>query len=125
MRVFRADELDRAPGELDRARGGADVAGEPGGPGAEPGEVKPGEPGRVRHRWPQREHPLQVRVSLREAEYSLRWRGRFDGGASASAGRPAAAQCGASSAAPAIPLRASSPASHACSPSRSPGRIVA
>jgi hypothetical protein len=80
MRVFRADELDGAPCELDRAWCGADMAGEPGGPGAEPGQVNPGEPGRVRHRRPQREHPLQVRVSLREAEHSLRLPGRFDGG---------------------------------------------
>ena len=80
MRVFRADELDCTPCELDRAWRGADVAGEPGGPGAEPGQVNPGEPGRVQHRWPQREHSLQVRVSLREAEYSLRLPGRFDGG---------------------------------------------
>ena len=42
---------------------------------------------------------------------------------SASALRPAAAQCGASSAGAATPLRASSPASLACSSSRSPGRM--
>lgn len=65
MRLFRSDELDRTPGKLDRARGGADVAGEPGAPGAELGEVKPGEPGCVRHCGPQRERPLQVRVSFR------------------------------------------------------------
>ena len=69
--VLLADELDRAPGKLDRARGGADVAGEPGCPGAEPGEVQPGEPGRVGHRGPQREGPLKVRVGLREAEDRL------------------------------------------------------
>ena len=35
------------------------------------GEVEPGEPGRVRHRVPERERPLQVGVSLCEAEDRL------------------------------------------------------
>lgn len=80
MRFSRSGEVDCAPCELGRAGGGADVAGEPGGPGAEPDEVKPGEPGRVRHRGPQRERPFQMCVSLREAEDRLRLPGRFDGG---------------------------------------------
>ena len=126
MRVFRADELDRAPCELDRARGGADVAGEPGCPGAEPGEVKPGELGRVRHRGPQRERPLEVRVSLREAEDGLRLRGPLR--PRRRAPRPCGPPPPSAARAPplaAAPLRASSSASRACSSSRSPGRIVA
>ena len=71
MRVLRADELDRSPSELDRARGGTDLAGELGCPGAEFGEVKPGELGRVRHRLPERERPLEMCVRLREAEDGL------------------------------------------------------
>ena len=73
-----ADELDRSPAELDRARGGADLAGELGRPGAELGEVEPGELGRVRHRVPQRERPLEVRERLRQAEDGLRLACRFD-----------------------------------------------
>ena len=78
VRVVRADELDRSPCELDRARGGTDVAGELGRPGAELGEVEPGELGRVRHGVPQRERPLEVRERLREAEDGLRLACRLD-----------------------------------------------
>ena len=63
VRVALADDLDRSPAQLDRARGGADLAGELGRPGAELGEVEPGELGRVRHRVPERERPLEVRVA--------------------------------------------------------------
>ena len=66
-----ADELDRTPGELDRARGGADLAGELGRPGAELGEVDPGELGRVRHGVPQRERPLEVGQRLGQTEDGL------------------------------------------------------
>ena len=61
------------------ARGAApDLAGELGCPGAELGEVEPGELGRVRHRGPQRERPLEMRESLREAEDGLRLACRLD-----------------------------------------------
>ena len=80
VRVALADELDRSPAELDRARGGADLAGELGRPGAELGEVEPGELGRVRHRVPERERPLEVRERLREAEDGLRLARRLDRG---------------------------------------------
>ena len=73
-----ADELDRSPRELDRARRGTDLAGELGCPGAELGEVEPGELGRVGHGGPERERPLEVRVGLREAEDGLRLARRFD-----------------------------------------------
>ena len=58
--------------ELDRARRRADLAGELGCPGAELGEVEPGELGRVRHRGPERERPLEVGERLRQAEHGLR-----------------------------------------------------
>ena len=118
-------ELDGAPRELGRARRGAGLAGELGRPGAEPGQVEPGEPGRVRHRGPQRERPLEVRGGLGEAEDRLGLACGFDRGGQRLAVRPAAAQCGASSAGAAAAVRASSSASRACSSSRSPGRIVA
>ena len=125
QRVALADELDRPPRELDRARRRARLAGELGCPRAELGEVEPGELGGVRHGVPERERPLEVRERLRQAEHGLRLAGRFDRGGERLRARPAAAQCGASSAGAAAPLRASSSASRACSSSRSPGRIVA
>ena len=78
VRVALADELDRSPAELDRARGGTDLAGELGRPGAELGEVEPGELGRVRHRVPERERPLEVRERLGESEDGLRFACRLD-----------------------------------------------
>jgi hypothetical protein len=78
VRVAVAENLDRSPAELDRARGGTDFAGELGRPGAELGEVEPGELGRVRNRGPEREHPLEVRERLGEPEDGLRLACRFD-----------------------------------------------
>ena len=77
-RVVVADELDRSLSELDRARRRTGLAGELGGPGAELGEVEPGELGRVRHGGPQRERPLEVREGLGQAEDGLRLACRFD-----------------------------------------------
>ena len=124
-RSLLADELDRSPRELHRARRGACLAGELRGPGAELVEAEPRELGCVGHGVPQRERALEVRARLGQAEDRLRLARSRDRGDSASAVRPAAAQCGASSAGAAAPLRASSSASRACTSSRSPGRIVA
>ena len=61
------------------ARGAAPVcAGQLGRPRAELGEVEPRELGRVRHGGPQRERPLEVRESLRQAEDRLRLARRLD-----------------------------------------------
>ena len=76
--VALLDQIDRLPCELGRARRRPRPAGELGCPGAESGEVKPGKPGRVRHRGPERERPLEVGVSLREAEDRLGLAGGFD-----------------------------------------------
>ena len=70
-RVVVPGELDGAPRELGRARRGAGLAGEFGRPGAQPGQVEPGEPGRARHRGPERECPLEVRGGLGQAEDRL------------------------------------------------------
>ena len=78
VRVFGADELDRSPPELNRTGGSADFAGELGRPGAELGEIEPGELGRVRDRGPERERPLEVRLGLGEAEDGLGLARRFD-----------------------------------------------
>ena len=80
VRVPRADELDRLPCQLECACRVADLAGESGCPGAQLGEVEPDELGRVRHRVPQRERPLEMRESLREAEDGLRLPCRLDRG---------------------------------------------
>ena len=125
MRRAGADELDRPPCKLDRARRRTDIAGESGCPGAELDEVEAGERGRVRNGVPDGERPLEMPVRLREPEDRRRLARRLDRGMSASAARPAADQCGASSAEDAAPVRASSSARRACSSSRSPGRIVA
>ena len=78
MRVALADELDRSPAELDRARGRHRFGWPARCPRAELGEVEPGELGRVRHRGPERERPLEVRESLGEAEDGLRFACRLD-----------------------------------------------
>ena len=78
VRVCVADELDRAPAELVRARRRARLAGQLACPRAELGEVEPDELGRVRHRVPERERPLEVGESLREAEDRLRLPRRLD-----------------------------------------------
>ena len=126
VRVCRADELDRSPSEFERARRRADLAGELGGPGAEFGEVEPGELGRVGHGRPERERPLEVGVRLGEAEDGLRLAGRLDrrGERSrvAARGRPVRRELGGRRG---CRCAASSSASCACSSSRSPGRIVA
>ena len=76
--VVRAHELDGSPCELDRAAGRARFAGELGGPGAELGEVEPGELRRVRDCVPERDRPLEMRAGLRQAEDRLRLACRFD-----------------------------------------------
>ncbi len=78
VRVALADELDRSPAELDRACGGTDLAGELCRPGAELGEVEPGQLGGVRHRVPEVERPLEVRERLGESEDGLRFACRLD-----------------------------------------------
>ena len=91
-RVLIPGELDGSPCELDRAWRRTGLAGELGGPGAQLGEVEPGEPGRVGHGGPQRERPLQVSSGLRQAEQGLRLACRFDRGGqrlrAATRGRP-------------------------------------
>ena len=126
VRVVGADELDRPPGELDRARRGTDLAGELGRPGAELGEVEPGELGRVRHGVPQRERPFEVREGLGQAEDRLGLACRLDRrGQRLARCDPRPPSAARAPPAPRLPLRASSSASRACSSSRSPGRIVA
>ncbi len=71
VRVFGADELDRSPPELDSPWGSTDFAGQLGRPGAELGEIEPGEIGRIRDVGPERERPLEVRPGLGEAEDGL------------------------------------------------------
>ena len=78
MRVVRANELDRSPCELDRASGRARFAGELGCPGAQLGEVEPGELRRVRDGIPQRDRALEMGACLRQAEDRLRLACRFD-----------------------------------------------
>ena len=80
VRVRGADELDRSPCQLERARRGARFGWRVGCPGAELGEVEPDELGRVRHSVPERERPLEMRESLREAEDGLRLPCRLDRG---------------------------------------------
>ena len=63
MRVLRADELDRSPGELHGARGGTDETGQRARPSAQLGEVNSSELGRVRDVGPQRQRPLEMPVS--------------------------------------------------------------
>ena len=78
VRVALADELDRLPcrarPRVSRRRFGWRV----GCPGAQLGEVEPGELGRVRHRVPECERPLEVRERLGEAEDGLRFPCRLD-----------------------------------------------
>ena len=78
MSVVLAEDIDRSPPELDRARGRTDFARELGRPGAELGEVEPGELSRVRYRAPERERPLEVRERLGESEDGLRLASRID-----------------------------------------------
>ena len=63
-RVLHADEFDRSPGELDGVGGGTDEAGQLARPRAELGEIDSGELGRIRDSGPQRERPLEMRMSL-------------------------------------------------------------
>ena len=97
-RVLVPGELDGAPRELGRARRGAGLAGEFGRPGAEPGEVEPGEPGRAGYRGPQRERPLEVGDGLGQAEDGLRLACRLDRGGQrlggAARGRPVRRELG-------------------------------
>ena len=72
VQVAFAGGLDRLPAQLDRAQGGGCFAGELSRPGAQLGEVEPGELGRVRHRVPERERPFEVGISLGQAEDGLR-----------------------------------------------------
>jgi hypothetical protein len=91
-RVLLPGEVDGSPCELDRAWRRTGLAGELGGPGAQLGEVEPGEPGCVGHGGPERERPLQVSSGLRQAEQGLRLACRFDRGGqrlrTATRGRP-------------------------------------
>ena len=124
QRVALADVRDRRPGEFDAARGRTRSVGQLGRPGTERDEIEPYDLGRVRYGVPERESPFEVRERFRQAEDRLRLAAASTDAASASLLRPAAAQCGASSAADAAALRPSSSASRACRSSRSPGRIV-
>src|SRR5919201_5326809 len=96
MRVSAADELDGSPAQLDRARGGTDHARELCCPGAELRQVDLEELDRVGYRLPERERPLEVRVSLREPEDRLCLACRLDGRGerlrAATRGRPVGCQ---------------------------------